>query len=68
LGIGTGAGRVIIYDLRYSHPLIIQNHKNGNKIIDIKFQKFIGEDVSALKVWKMIMNNLYNFNFWLVFS
>eukprot|EP00747_Dinoflagellata_sp_TGD_P160496 gnl/TRDRNA2_/TRDRNA2_177988_c0_seq6.p2 gnl/TRDRNA2_/TRDRNA2_177988_c0~~gnl/TRDRNA2_/TRDRNA2_177988_c0_seq6.p2 ORF type:complete len:287 (+),score=-19.40 gnl/TRDRNA2_/TRDRNA2_177988_c0_seq6:2053-2913(+) len=50
LGVGTSMGQVVIYDLRSSKPLIINDHKNGNKIVDIKFQKLIGEEVSATKV------------------
>merc|ERR1711904_547669 len=63
LGVGTSAGQVIIYDIRFSHPLIVENHQCGTKIIDIKFQrstrkevcdlKVISSNTKTIKIWKM---------------
>ncbi|KAM7272035.1 hypothetical protein ACFE04_031249 [Oxalis oulophora] len=59
LAVGSSAGKVLIYDLRSSHPVRVKDHMYGTPIIDIKWHrtlnserpKLITTDNRIVRVW-----------------
>ena len=61
MATGTSDGKVLVYDLRSSRPMIIKDHKYGNPIVDLKFHDsggssssrryVISSDKFAVRIW-----------------
>ncbi|KAG5037341.1 hypothetical protein JHK86_018181 [Glycine max] len=59
LAVGSSAGKVLIYDLRSSHPVRIQDHMYGSSILDIKWHRtlnyeqpmLITSDNHVVRIW-----------------
>ncbi|KAL9324396.1 hypothetical protein ACSQ67_009253 [Phaseolus vulgaris] len=59
MAVGSSAGKVLIYDLRSSHPLRIQDHMYGSSILDIKWHRtlnyeqpmLITSDNHVVRIW-----------------
>ncbi|XP_054802198.1 uncharacterized protein LOC129305974 isoform X1 [Prosopis cineraria] len=59
MAVGTSAGKVLIYDLRSSHPIQIKDHMYGSAILDIKWHhtlnyerpKLITSDKHVVRIW-----------------
>lgn len=61
MATGTADGKVLVYDLRSSRPMIIKDHKYGNPIVDLKFHDsggtssskryVISSDKFAVRIW-----------------
>ncbi|KAK1273208.1 hypothetical protein QJS04_geneDACA022269 [Acorus gramineus] len=59
LAVGSSGGKILIYDLRSSHPVRIKDHMYGSSILDIKWhqtlnsqkQKLITADNHIVRVW-----------------
>jgi ribosome biogenesis protein ENP2 len=52
---GTAGGLVAVYDVRSSHPLVVQEHKNRTSILRTKFHangKIITMDEKLVKIWQ----------------
>jgi ribosome biogenesis protein ENP2 len=39
MAVGTGAGVVLLYDLRRARPLLLKDHRYGLPIVDVKFHR-----------------------------
>lgn len=56
LGVGTGTGQVLLYDIRSSKPLLVKDHMYGLPINGVEFHP--GEDLvlsmdsKIVKIWK----------------
>ncbi|XP_057735437.1 uncharacterized protein LOC130950854 [Arachis stenosperma] len=48
MAVGSSAGKVLIYDLRSSHPIRIQDHMYGSPILDIKWHRTLNYEQSML--------------------
>ncbi|MBA0859464.1 hypothetical protein Goshw_007128, partial [Gossypium schwendimanii] len=59
MGVGSSAGKVLIYDLRSSSPIRVKDHMYGSPILDIKWHntlnfdqpKLITTDTHIVKIW-----------------
>ncbi|KAH9621055.1 hypothetical protein KSS87_011836 [Heliosperma pusillum] len=59
MAVGSSEGKVLIYDLRSSHPLRVKDHMYGSPILDIKWHrtlnsqqpKIITTDNHIVRVW-----------------
>lgn len=59
MAVGSSAGKVLIYDLRSSRPVRIQDHMYGSSILDIKWHrtlnfegpKLITSDKHVVRIW-----------------
>ncbi|XVF56273.1 hypothetical protein PTKIN_Ptkin06aG0105700 [Pterospermum kingtungense] len=59
MGVGSSAGKVLIYDLRSSSPIRVKDHMYGCPILDIKWHstlnferpKLITTDSHIVKIW-----------------
>ncbi|CAN6484882.1 unnamed protein product [Victoria cruziana] len=59
IAVGTGAGKVLIYDLRQSCPIRVKDHMYGTSILDIKWHqtlntgrpKMITTDKQIVRIW-----------------
>lgn len=59
MAVGSSAGKVLIYDLRSSHPIHVKDHMYGSKILDIKWHqtlnsarpKMITADNHIVRIW-----------------
>ncbi|OMO65302.1 pre-rRNA-processing protein ESF1 [Corchorus olitorius] len=59
MGVGSSAGKVLIYDLRSSSPIRVKDHMYGSPILDIKWHstmnferpKLITTDSHIVKIW-----------------
>ncbi|CAJ1952162.1 unnamed protein product [Sphenostylis stenocarpa] len=59
MAVGSSAGKVLIYDLRSSHPVRIQDHMYGSSILDIKWHRtlnyeqpmLITSDSHVVRIW-----------------
>ncbi|BAU02650.1 uncharacterized protein HKW66_Vig0121780 [Vigna angularis] len=59
MAVGSSAGKVLIYDLRSSHPLRIQDHMYDSSILDIKWHRtlnyeqpmLITSDNHVVRIW-----------------
>ncbi|KAM7505254.1 hypothetical protein LguiB_004158 [Lonicera macranthoides] len=59
MAVGSSAGKVLIYDLRSSHPLRVKDHMYGSKIMNIKWHrtlnsertKLITTDEHIVRIW-----------------
>ncbi|ERN19337.1 nucleolar protein 10 [Amborella trichopoda] len=59
IAVGSSSGKVLIYDLRSSHPLRVKDHMYGSPIVDIKWHqtlnsmqpKMITADKHVVRVW-----------------
>ncbi|XP_061356188.1 uncharacterized protein LOC133300623 [Gastrolobium bilobum] len=59
MAVGSSAGKVLIYDLRSSHPIRIQDHMYGSSILDIKWHRtlnyeqpmLITSDSHVVRIW-----------------
>ncbi|GLT40536.1 hypothetical protein SLA2020_146640 [Shorea laevis] len=59
MGVGSSAGKVLIYDLRSSYPVRVKDHMYGSPILDIKWHnslnferpKLITTDNHIVKIW-----------------
>lgn len=50
IAVGTSTGQVAVYDLRSSRPLVVKDHMYGTRIVDLKFQRALGDGTSGRKV------------------
>ncbi|XP_027069093.1 uncharacterized protein [Coffea arabica] len=48
MGVGSSAGKVLIYDLRSSYPVRIKDHMYGSPILSIKWHKTLNSDKPKL--------------------
>ncbi|XP_027065302.2 uncharacterized protein [Coffea arabica] len=48
MGVGSSAGKVLIYDLRSSYPMRIKDHMYGSPILSIKWHKTLNSDKPKL--------------------
>lgn len=48
MAVGSSAGKILIYDLRSSNPVQIEDHKNGSPILNIKWHKTLNSEQSKL--------------------
>ncbi|KAK2423458.1 nucleolar protein [Trifolium repens] len=59
MAVGSSAGKVLIYDLRSSHPVRIEDHMYGSPILDIKWHRtlnferpmLITSDNHVVRIW-----------------
>uniref|UniRef100_A0A2P2KSM1 Nucleolar protein 10 n=1 Tax=Rhizophora mucronata TaxID=61149 RepID=A0A2P2KSM1_RHIMU len=59
MAVGSSAGKVLLYDLRSSHPIQVKDHMYGSPILDIKWhrtlnmeqQKLITTDNHIVRIW-----------------
>ncbi|KAF9591603.1 hypothetical protein IFM89_004832 [Coptis chinensis] len=59
MAVGGSAGKVLIYDLRSSHPIQVKDHMYGSPILDIKWHqtlnserpKMITTDKHTVRIW-----------------
>ncbi|CAL0317099.1 unnamed protein product [Lupinus luteus] len=59
MAVGSSAGKVLIYDLRSSNPVRIQDHMYGSPILDIKWHRtlnyeqpmLISSDNHVVRIW-----------------
>ncbi|XP_050363079.1 uncharacterized protein LOC126781984 [Argentina anserina] len=59
MAVGSSAGKVLVYDLRSSHPIHIKDHMYGSPILDIKWHqtlhserpKLITTDNHVVRIW-----------------
>lgn len=59
MAVGSSAGKVLIYDLRSSNPIRIQDHMYGSSILDIKWHRtlnyekpmLITSDNHVVRIW-----------------
>lgn len=59
MAVGSSSGKVLIYDLRSSHPMRVKDHMYGSPIINIKWQrtlnsqkpKLITTDSKIVRIW-----------------
>ncbi|XP_058084705.1 uncharacterized protein LOC131232471 [Magnolia sinica] len=59
MAVGSSAGKVLIYDLRSSHPVRVKDHMYGSPILDIKWHqtlnsarpKMITADNHIVRIW-----------------
>ncbi|KAJ6967917.1 hypothetical protein NC653_035986 [Populus alba x Populus x berolinensis] len=59
MAVGSSGGKVLLYDLRSSHPMRVKDHMYGSAILDIKWhrtlnserQKLITTDKHVVRIW-----------------
>uniref|UniRef100_A0A803KXH6 Nucleolar protein 10 n=1 Tax=Chenopodium quinoa TaxID=63459 RepID=A0A803KXH6_CHEQI len=59
MAVGSSEGKVLIYDLRSSHPIRVKDHMYGSPILDIKWHrtlnsehpKLISTDNHIVRIW-----------------
>ncbi|XP_050232794.1 uncharacterized protein LOC126681311 [Mercurialis annua] len=59
MAVGSSSGKVLLYDLRSSHPIRIKDHMYGSPILDIKWHrslnserdKLITTDSHVVRIW-----------------
>lgn len=55
MGVGTGAGQVLMYDIRAGAPYLTKDHRYGLPITSLKFHekahKVISADSKIIKIW-----------------
>ncbi|OWM85471.1 hypothetical protein CDL15_Pgr019095 [Punica granatum] len=59
MAVGSGGGKVLLYDLRSSHPVRVKDHMYGSPILDIKWHrtlnseqpKLISTDNHIVRIW-----------------
>uniref|UniRef100_A0A803M631 Nucleolar protein 10 n=1 Tax=Chenopodium quinoa TaxID=63459 RepID=A0A803M631_CHEQI len=59
MAVGSSEGKVLIYDLRSSHPIRVKDHMYGSPILDIKWHrtlnsehpKIISTDNHIVRIW-----------------
>ncbi|KAM5548387.1 hypothetical protein ABKV19_000017 [Rosa sericea] len=59
MAVGSSAGKVLVYDLRSSHPIQVKDHMYGSPILDIKWHqtlnserpKLITTDNHVVRIW-----------------
>ncbi|KAL2895876.1 Nucleolar protein 10 [Bienertia sinuspersici] len=59
MAVGSSEGKVLIYDLRSSHPIRVKDHMYGSPILDIKWHrtlnsehpKLISTDKHIVRIW-----------------
>ncbi|KAI4348607.1 hypothetical protein L6164_009314 [Bauhinia variegata] len=59
MAVGSSAGKVLLYDLRSSHPILVKDHMYGSPILDIKWHrtlnyeepKLITSDNHVVRIW-----------------
>ncbi|KAF6171216.1 hypothetical protein GIB67_001931 [Kingdonia uniflora] len=59
MAVGSSSGKVLIYDLRSSHPIQVKDHMYGSHILNIKWHqtlnyeqpKLITTDEHVVKIW-----------------
>ncbi|KAK4804898.1 hypothetical protein SAY86_004715 [Trapa natans] len=59
MAVGTTGGKVLLYDLRSSHPLRVKDHMYGSPILDIKWHRtlnsenpmLISTDNHIVRIW-----------------
>jgi ribosome biogenesis protein ENP2 len=53
MGIGTGSGHALLYDLRAPNPVFIKDHRNEKKVHTVRFHesKMYSVDQKVIKIW-----------------
>ncbi|KDP21176.1 hypothetical protein JCGZ_21647 [Jatropha curcas] len=59
MAVGSSTGKVLLYDLRSSHPIRVKDHRYGSPILDIKWHrtlncerdKLITTDNHIVRIW-----------------
>ncbi|KAB5519370.1 hypothetical protein DKX38_023689 [Salix brachista] len=59
MAVGSSGGKVLLYDLRSSHPMRVKDHMYGSAILDIKWhrtlnserQKLMTTDKHVVRIW-----------------
>ncbi|KAJ7972134.1 Nucleolar protein 10 [Quillaja saponaria] len=59
MAVGSSAGKVLLYDLRSSYPILVKDHMYGSPILDIKWHrtlnyeqpKLITSDNHVVRIW-----------------
>eukprot|EP00257_Ricinus_communis_P005506 XP_002519773.2 nucleolar protein 10 [Ricinus communis] len=59
MAVGSSTGKVLLYDLRSSHPIRVKDHMYGSPILDIKWHrtlnserdKLITTDTHVVRIW-----------------
>ncbi|XP_065877799.1 uncharacterized protein [Euphorbia lathyris] len=59
MAVGSSTGKVLLYDLRSSHPIRVKDHMYGSPILDIKWhrslnseqEKLITTDSHVVRIW-----------------
>ena len=56
VAIGTNAGKVLLYDLRSSKPVVVKQHPHGLPIVSLDFhntsRRVISADTKVIKIWE----------------
>ncbi|CAL8173038.1 unnamed protein product [Prunus armeniaca] len=48
MAVGSSAGKVLVYDLRSSHPIQVKDHMYGSPILDIKWHQTLNSEAPKL--------------------